>query len=353
VLQRTYAFTKPLSVEQILVPELQLAAHFMRIEADGRIGLQPISIPTEGRATASIDHGTVLTPPTGQWPGCEPQKDGFYSSLSLQQKYDPLEDSWLDEPVTVQLADVVATHKNRGKGRLEIKTYSTPVTAPTPEALAGAASAILRLAAVDYMSITVQVPWTMFGTLCGDFVTLTHRLVPEGDGTRGVQDRTCFVVQRSWNLDPAVQRQGTFVLWMPVRPVAGYSHSGIVTGQTGATDTWVLTMDSANAENVFLATVLSIAESGDVASAFRAGDFVRVVQLDTATPTEVTGVVTAQAGDTVSVSFDATWTPGSDTWALIAQADDGSTATATQRKYAYVAGADLLRPDGGFARRLV
>lgn len=347
VLTRQFAFAKSLSVESILAPDLKLAAHFMRIESDGKIGLQPISVPSDGRASYTIDHSDILTPPTGQWPGIEPQRDGFFSSLTLQQEYDPLEDKWIDPPVTVQLSDVVATHKNRGRGKLAIKTYSTPLQKPTGEALTLAARALLRLAAVDYVTVTVQVPFTKFGVLCGDFVTLTHRLIPEGDGTRGVQNRTCMVIERRWNFDPARKDQGALVLLMPVRPVAGYAHGALVTSQTGSTTSWTITADSANIHNVYLSPALD----GAVASTFTAGDYIRLVQIDSVSPTEVTGTVASVSGDTVSLTLDATWTPGSDSWVLLSQ--DDTTATASQLKYAHVADSSRALTSGSFARRYV
>jgi hypothetical protein len=81
-------------------------------------------------------------------------------------------------------------------------------------------------------------------------------------------------------------------------------------------------------------------------------DKIVVRQFDSASPTEVTGVVTDVSGDflDVTVALDGTWTPGSDEWTLESQPH--SEATTHQRKYAYVANDDLKLSDDSFAREM-
>lgn len=343
VFARQYAFAKALTLEEVLAADLKFAAHVMRLESTGKIGIIPLPVPSSGLGDYTLDHSVICTPP---WPTAEPQRDGTVSAVSVQQEYDAVEDDWKDPPITVQNVDAISTHKNRGRGKIEIRTYSTPTLPPTLESVAGAASQFLALASRDYIVVTVQVPFTMFDVLCGTMVKLTHRLVPNGRGGRGVEDRVCVVVERKWPLDPKASASGTLVLWMPATDIAGYVPSAYVTGKTNtAGNTWTVDMDSASAYNVLLSKDLT----GDVAADFIVGDTVQAHNINDSTPTVVTGTVTAKTTDQLTVAFDGVWTPGADTWVLFLYDPD----TSHEEQFAWAADSGLVLPFGGTARRFI
>jgi len=357
---RRYIFTREKAVEDVLREELKFSAHMMRIESDGRIGIIPLPLPTEATvvlSTHEIDTTSITTPRSQMLPRFEPQRDGVLTTVTIQHRYDPVEDEWSDEPETFQDADVIATHKGRGQSQMEIKPFSRPAShawnppgkgVNTTEDIA---RRYLALLGRDYVVITVRVTLEHFAVLCGDVVKLTHSLIPGGDGTRGIVSRACICVGRTWELDPSAPGDvgpGTLELWSPATPIAGYAASGSVTDQTDlGGDEWQLEFDTADALNILLSGNLD----GQVLDHFEVGDFIRLVDRDDATSPEVTGVITAldaEAG-TATVQLDDTWTPAAATF-MEFQADAGSTGTTAQRRYAYVANGDGNIP-GGRGRR--
>jgi hypothetical protein len=362
--RRRYIFTNELVLENILSEELKLVGYFMRLESDGKIGVAALPLPTESSPTASshtITTDSAVTPRGQIVPAFEPARDGVLTTVTIQQVYDPIANEWTGEPAVFDNPDAIATHKARGRAQMEIKPYSQPSSAHTQsgrvrlleDGLRIVAGRYLTFFGRDYVVITVGVSWKHFGVLCGDVVTLTHSLLPAGDGTRGLVGRACVCVGRTWNLAPGEsERMGTLELWMPSQPVYGYAPSGAITDQTDqGGDEWDLELDAANDDNVRWST------SGDglVLQRFAVGDHIRVVQRDSSTSPEETGVVTAvdvNAG-TCTVELDGTWTPGSDAWLLEYREDDtGSRATASQRKSVYVADSAGALPDGGRGRKL-
>jgi len=347
---RQYAFTSSLSVESILVEEMKLIVHTMYLTTSGVIGVRPLQVPTLARSTAVIDPSVILAPPTGEWPRFEPQRDGVVSSVSVQQNYNATTGDWTDPPIIFRDADAVATHKNKGRGAVAIKPYSTPTQPADLTEVAEIAGRFLAFASREYIVITVQVPFTLFTVACGDVVTLTHKLIPDGAGGRGVVDRACMVIERKWNLDPAGARQGTLVLWMPARGETGYAPSGVVTGEVdNGDDSWTYTLDPSNGTNEEIGPDSS--GSGDVASTFAVGDKIQIIDIGSAVDNSVDGEITAISGNDVTVQLDGPPFTPTLGMALIYERNDGNDAQASQRIYAYVADSNFALANGDFARR--
>ena len=184
---------------------------------------------------------------------------------------------------------------------------------------------------------TVTVPMTMWGVRVGDSVVLTSPQLPYA-GKRGVHDpglgmdeRTMIVTGREWDIENGTGKLTGLVTGLDV---AGYAPSARVASQSGATTAWVLTVDASR-----------YAPSGGTDAAyFAVGDEVRIVEWDAASPTTIAGTVSAQSGNTISVTFDGAWTPGASTWILEYDASDASDAT--QRSYCYLASAVKRIDDG-------
>ncbi len=344
ILERQYAFTKQLTVEDVLARELQLASHMMRLEADGRIGFIPIAVPTYGQADYSFDHSNIITPPDGEWPTSEPQRDGIVTSVTVQQQYDAIEDKWTDPPIVVQNADAVSTNKNRGRGKVSIKTYSTPVSPPNYAFIGQIANRFLAFASREYVIVTIRVTHDFRGVLCGDNVELTHRSIPDGNGRRGVIDAPGVVIERRWDLDPASKQMGDLTVWTAAKHQGGYCPSGLITAHVDNTgDNWTLTFDNTNPVNVDLSLKYE-AVTGSITRSFAVADAIVITQINDATPTEVAGVIESISGDDIVVQLAGAWTPGSDAWVML-YADD-STAVNDQLRQAFVADASLVSDAG-------
>lgn len=344
ILERQYAFTKQLTVEDVLARELQLASHMMRLASDGRIEFVPIALPTYGQAEWSFDHSNIITPPDGAWVTSEPQRDGIITSVTVQQHYDAIEDKWTDAPIVIQDDDAVSTHKNRGRGKMSIKTYSTPVNPANYDFIKNMAGRFLAFASREYVIVTIRVTHDYFDVLCGDNVELSHRSIPDGNGRRGVIEAPGVVIERRWDGDPASKSMGDLTIWTAAKHQGGYCPSGLITAHADNTgDNWTLTFDPANPVNIDLSTQYT-SDSGAITRSFEVDDAIIITQINDATPVEVAGVVESKTGDTITVQLAATWTPGSDAWVML-YADD-STAVNDQLRQVFVADASLVSDAG-------
>ncbi len=355
---RDYRFSKELSIEAILAPELQLAASFMRLTAVGRIGVATLPLPTQAYpvdAAHTIDVDAILEPAgdSGAWPVTEPTRDGVLTTVTIRENYDATKDEWTAGPFVFQNAEAIAASKSRGKSQLEIKPYSRPQRGIDNRKILQIATRYLEFFGRDYAVVTVQVPWTHFTVLCGDICSLTHRLIPGGDGLRGVSGRRVLCVGRRWEGDPAAGSMGELDLWMPARPIYGYAPSGLVTGAVNTSgNIWTVTLDPANAFNIAWSAV----NDGQVLRNFAVGDYVQLERYGQESPTIVTGYLSAissESAGTCTVITDTPWTAGVFTWLLLFRTDDifGDNSQALQRTYAYVADANQTLPDGGRARK--
>jgi hypothetical protein len=369
VLLRIYQFVRPIAIEDVLAPEIMFAAHIMRIGLTGLLELTPMFLPTDG-ATVDEDHtldeSSIITPADdyGAWITAEPQADGVVATLLVQQKYDAVGDTWLDDPKIIQNPDAIATHKNRGTQKVEIKLYSAPLAGGADDVAVLSTAAdhtgetFLRFASQDYTQLTVKVPFTKFAILCGDKVKITHRSIPDGLGGRGVTNRVCMCVGRRWPLDPKEGAYGELTLWMFARPSYGYAPTARLSGWTNTSgNIWEISIDSAEGFNVNVSTN----GDGKVWEHFEVGDLIRIVQWDSRTPTIVVGTVTIAPTvllgiGTLTVSLTGAWVPGDaevNTW-LLEFKDAPASSTAHMKQFAYVAESNRRLPYATttFARRL-
>lgn len=363
--ERSYSFIHERDLETILAEECKVAGHFPRLEFDGRIGLKN---PPDGSDAVVVaddhifDDEVIITPGGGggAWPGWVAQRDGLVNVVDYKEGYDPRSDDWNIKLPPFTDPDSIATHKGRGKNTMSIAPYSTAPSLPAGtdlEVFEEIAIPYLSMFSQDYADVTLKVPFTRFNVLNGDAVLLTHVLIMNGNGTRGVEQRAGIVVQDEWNLDPAVgDAPGMLTIRISLAPQLGYAPSaGIDAHVDNGGNNWTLTCpsdtDQANIE-------WSTNADGAVLEHFHAGDFIEVLQWDDDTPTRVAGVVVGEPdldAETIVVQLASTWTPGSGAWTLeVRQDSDGAHSTASQRAaIAYVAGADGRTPAGGFGVKLL
>lgn len=195
----------------------------------------------------------------------------------------------------------------RDGSRLYAQVYSCAVTTLGP----------LRY---PYRHVGIQLPLSHYDLQVGDLATVTLWRVPDGAGGRGIVEQTAQVIARDVVLyGDAGEGHVGYTLRLNPSGITGYAPAGLVAagGISGA----VLTLDVST-----IPTGLS--GTGDDAAAFAIGDLVRLVEIDSASPTTstqhaVTGVGTnsltlspapsatfaglAASALKVSVVFD-TWT---------------------------------------------
>jgi hypothetical protein len=367
---RGYVFGRPKRLIDVLKEECKFLLHFLRIEADGRISIAPYPRWTEATPVDDLHtfgEDDILGSPIAFTPKWTPNKDGRSDTVEIQHYYEFRLDKHLDRPSVFVMQSAIPISKGRGKSASKITPYSAPLffdqSAGNLKALEKIATEYLNLFAINYAVITIAVPYTKFDVMCGDVVSLTHPLILSGDGYKGVTGRRGIVIERRWNLDPRQHARGELTILLTGRNVVGYAPSAYLTDSTFISgNTWDLEMDSTDPLNVALATEADGSLGGQVIRHFAVGDYVRVQRRNTYTETNIVGQVTAIDLNTemVRVAFTTTLTDGADIgtetspeYILEFRVDTGSTATASQRRYAYVAdsGSELL-PDGTYARML-
>lgn len=374
---RVYAFVKRNVVENVLREECKFINHFMRVEADGTIGIVPLPRWTE--TTPVDDYNTIgsesiLTPENGggDWPEHKPNSDGRKTEAEIQHVFSFREDKHVDNAVLVAAVPTIPVTKGRGKSRLNIKPVSSPLFVSDDSGaddglLRDIGKVVLAFASINYTVVTITVPYTKFYVLCGNIVSLSHHLLIAGDGTRGVTGRRGLVIGREWGLDPAPpMRRGKLTILLTNRNVVGYAPSAYITDALLVSgNTWNLQLDSTHDLNVtFSSWQVSDggAPDGKVIKHYGPLDRVRVLFVDSYSNTFAAGIVVSknEAIDSIVVTFDddisdvlelyAAETPPQ--MVLEYETDTGGVVvTASQRAYAYSSAATGIAPDGNFARR--
>lgn len=346
--ERGYRFVKPVSIADVVAEELKLVGYMWSTDRDSaKLTFVPIPIVTGTIALTRDDQGDGIeigdaiqtrAAGMGSFPGYEVQSQGIVSVVIIKDGYDAAKDEHVGITHTVADANLLSTHKRRALTETTIAPKSTSDAAIGVEDAQRIAARIMAVCGREYVTVKVQLPYSYFRVMIGSVVSLTSPHVPNSSGTMGVSDKRAIVIGRSWNLDPGRNEHGTLELLMLLDEPAGYTPSGFITTVSGATTTWVLTLDPTNDFN----ELVSPLGDGAVAETFAVGDEIRIVELGNASPTIRPGNVTAQSGSTVSVTLDSSWTPGWTTWApgdtiWTLEYADAATATATQRLYCFVA----------------
>lgn len=341
-IHRTFQFVEPVTIEDVVAHELLLTGHMLYTTTAGKLGVRPIPVFTDVHVTTKTVTGTKIITPAdgyGSWPGYQLHPQGIVSTVHIKTGYEPSEDEWNGRSFEVRDPDLIARHKKRGVGNVEVAPRSNPslgtdMEIQTAQQVAGV---LLGFMGREYAAVTVEVPFTAFDYLLGDIVTLTSPHVPNAaDGTVGLTGKRAVVMKREWNLDPKVEEWGTLEFWILLDAPVGYAPNAVITAQTNTSgNTWAITCSVANDINVRLST----AGDGLCLQHFADGDYVRVIERNQDPINQVQGRISgtpnASAG-TCTVVFDATWTPGAGTWVLGFRVDNGSTAQTGQRSYCYI-----------------
>jgi hypothetical protein len=305
---RIYVTTGGVSLGEMLEHELRLASCYLAIDSSGRLKVRRLGLVLQTDAGA-ID----LTPSAmkGELPSASMNADGMLREVLVKSGWDP--DEKEHKGLTIRVRDVQAP--SQLSGVLEIAPRSRyggylfssedPVEVTVEEAYS-LASSLLGLFGDGYEIITVMVALTHFNLELGSTVLLTSPHIPDSDGTMGIENRPAQVIGYDWS---PYEGRGQFTLLTHARRIAGYAPALLITDRVDlGSNKWKLVFNGHNAYTPHL-----------ISKWYVAGDEVRVIQRNTATPTRLSGVVdtvTDSSPPEMNVIFDSAWTPGSNTWSL-------------------------------------
>ncbi len=334
LLSRSYRFAARVKLSDIIKHEARLYGLFMCTDAEGRIQFRPVTTRTQ--TDFVIDAGDVIR---DEAPRLD-MSDAIITGASVASMYDPQEDKWSGG--TVDITSVGATAMLRAHKPLDIKPYSNPTGPdPAPYEVFLQVNPTIQLFSSQRGVVTFAAPVTHALRICGDACLLSITQVPYdgqrsidgGDG--GLRAVRGTLIGKRWAInEPCV----TLTVMCDSIDVAGYSPTARIVSQSGAGTSWTLTTEASRyGDGVTMD-----------ADSFVAGMRVRIVEWDAATPTERTGVVTAQDDEDIGVTLDASWTPGASTWNIIFQPINAANITDAQKRFAAIADADgALQYSGG------
>jgi hypothetical protein len=306
---RGYVFRQGVRTSDVIKHECRAYGLFPYHDADFKVALRPVTIDTAAVPSSrwlDADDGTLLT--GNSFGEIRSGEDGNVNVVEWKRGYDPVEDKHTGASITVVTVEGISEAKKRRV--LEIAPKVAPISNDVDVDTAYRLSDPIRaLFGGQILHYVFSVPISFWGVLIGDSVRITSPQIPY-KGKRAIHDpgqgftsKQALVVGREWDIENGTGKLTVLVTGLRV---AGYTPSARVASQSGATTTWVLTVDTAR-----------YAPSGGTdASYFVVGDEIRLIEWDAAVPTVLTGNVTAQSGDTISVLLDGTWTPGAATWVL-------------------------------------
>ena len=327
IVSRRYLSFASLTLEDIVLPELQIANAFIGLDSTGRMVPRTIRFPSTAEPADSTIDGSVAISTNGR-PVYERAGLGMINTVLFKTGYSATEDKY--EGPDLKVRDVGAFGQTPQARTLSVQPKSSFIGNPTEEQGGLSASAFYILGGLSnpYAVVTIGVPWSRFNVYTGSIVSVTSIHIPDDDGSLGVTSKKALVIGREFPLDEA---SGSLTLLVAVSVVSGYAQSALVFAQDNDSgNIWTITADTKHC-----------ADGAD--NHFQVDDRVRVYRYDSATPGIVLGTVIAPTGNPttdVTVEFDGAWTPGADEWMLESATSSTATITDHQRDYSYVAGTD-------------
>lgn len=327
---RVYTFVEPVKAIEVLREEWKLYGLIPYLDADAKLAVRQFTL---GGTTVDLEVGDdeILVDETlGSVTG---EADGIVTVVKVLSGYDPAEDKHTGREFTFRgMSAIARVHEER---TLEIAPRSRAVGAESdwPDLQQRAWSLITLFGNRRTQCVTVEVSLAAWGLLVGDVVSLTVGALPSDGGrtewgATGMAARKGIVIGRSWDLGAGA---GSLDVLLHELDVAGYTPSARVTGASGASTTWDLTV-----------TQTHYARTGvDDSSHFAVGQAVRLIEWDASSPTIREGTVTSVAATTIGVELSAAWggMGGATYYTLIWDTSADAETTATQLQSAYQAGA--------------
>jgi hypothetical protein len=340
LLRRLYAFHQGVRTSDIIKHECRAYGLFPHLDADFKVALRPLTLDTASVPLSryiDADDGTILT--EDSFGEMQSGEDGNVNVVEFARGYDPTEDKHTGASIFVVTVEGVSETKKRRI--LEIKPKVRPVGLElTPDDAYRMSDPVRTMFGGLIQTYTFAVPGTFWSVLIGDAIVITSPQMPYG-GARGVHDpgagmttRTATVVGREWDLERGTGKLTVLVTGLNV---AGYAPTARAVTWTGAGTTFDVECESAR-----------YAPSGGVdVSYFTAGDRVRAIEWDAASPAQYPAEVIAvdADNDTLSLEFDGAIVPGATVFNIVF--DESDLVVAAQRSYGYVASTSRRIADGG------
>lgn len=325
---RVWSFVEPVKAIEVLREEWKLYGLIPYLDSDAKLAVRQFTL---GGTSVDLEVGDdeILVDETlGSITG---EADGLVTVVKVLSGYDPAEDKHTGREFTFRgMSAIARLHEER---TLEIAPRSRAVASEPdwPDLQQRAWSLITLFGNRRTQCVKVEVSLAAWGVLVGDVVSLTVGALPSDGGrtewgAAGMTNRKGIVIGRSWDLGAGV---GSLEVLLHELDVAGYTPSARVTGASGASTTWDLTV-----------TQTHYARTGvDDSSHFAVGQAIRLIEWDASAPTIAEGAVTSVAATTIGVELAAAWggMGGATYYTLIYDTSDDSQATATQLQSAYQA----------------
>lgn len=326
-LQRRYNSLKPVKLIDFVSPDLQIAGLHLAFDTSGELTTKRLRLAAATEvATYAITSSNLIT--DDGFPSFERGAVGQFNGLELHEGYSATADEYTQTPITVR--DVAAYGQSPIARSIKIEPKSAyQFGAASYDDVVAIAKNVLGIFGGPYAYVTCAVPLDAFSVIIGSPVSITTAQLPSGTGLRGVTNAVGLVVSREIDLYAA---RIVLTILVSRANIAGYAFGAKVSSQTNTSgNTWEITVSSD-----YFAT------GEDASDHLEAGDQVRVYRWDSVTVGTVQGAVDSVAANVVTVTFDGSWTPGADSWALVLDDADAGGDTANMRAYAYQGGADGL-----------
>jgi hypothetical protein len=301
-----------LTLEEMLIPELQAAGYHLSLQDNGQIYFRKAHMPVIGAvASATLTARTI-----GGDVEYERQALGTVTSIEWKTGFVPADGE--HRGVTYRIRDVTACSSNRAGRTMQIKRASLPNTVDirnaTPDAytrqdlprfeeIVERARIWLAMLGRDYWVAHLNVPMTFFDLKIGDDVSVTCSLIPNAAGGLGVTSKPAMVIGKSYSLDSG---RGTISVLMHDRDIRGYAPSLQIGSPTNITgNQWDVTVSREDA-------------LVPPSTWFKFGDLIRIRQRDATSPTTLTGSVDSvtDGTDKIRVTLSSAWTPSTSLWAI-------------------------------------
>lgn len=308
---RTWIATEGLTLSEILMHELRLIGMYPALDADGTIVFLRLRAPMiTDEAAFTLDASVLSGGSVSENPL------GHVKEVVFRQGWDPTEGEHTG--LNVRVRDVSSADPTPSGAVLEVAPRSIGQFGSIGLEITPADAEVLGLTVLGlfggaYRVYTVQVALPLFEAVLGTVGVLTAPRLPDVDGTMGIVNEPVLVTGYDWS---PFEGQGSMTLLGSSLRIGGYSPSVLIASQVNDSgNIWTITV-----------TLTGYTSSTAIADWFAVGDEVRVMERGSASPTIVTGDISATGTGTdaqIEVTFDATWTPPGSSWYLMAR-DTGS-----------------------------
>jgi len=296
IAQRHFIVAQASKLDEMISMECRLLGIFPRLNADGRIGMKYLELPSSSTPEEFVldDSNIIIDEAPPSW---RPHKFGTLNTVKLLTGYDPKEDEHTGPSFTHR--DVTSLSIRKKTQELLVEPKSMDAADFTAAQVVNAFRRVLSIYSRPYAIIPVQVPYTLrdvafVGSVCS---ITSHRLPNVNTGRRGIVGVKAMVVGRSWN---AATGRVDLQLLASNQQFLGYAPSVSISGNVdNGSDNFTLTVSSMDPTGTFD----MFPDNLSMIDAFPVGTAIEVMQWDNYTQTPQRGTVTAVSSTEIDVTF--------------------------------------------------